>query len=46
MAYFIGDLDGKPRGPTAISQFMATKDGIEIMETMMKLATMPICAAA
>ena len=37
MAYFIGDLDGKPRGPTAISRFMATKDGIEIMEAMMKL---------
>ena len=36
--YFMGDMaNGKPRAPTKLSAFMATKDGIEIVEAMMRL---------
>jgi transcriptional regulator with XRE-family HTH domain len=36
--YFMGDMsDGKPREPSRVSTFMATKDGLDIVEAMMKL---------
>jgi transcriptional regulator with XRE-family HTH domain len=38
IAYFMGDMsNGKPRAPSKVSTFMATKDGIDIVEAMMKL---------
>jgi transcriptional regulator with XRE-family HTH domain len=36
--YFMGDMtNGKLRAPSKLSAFMATKDGIDIVEAMMKL---------
>lgn len=38
--YFMGDMangNGKPRAPTKLSAFMATRDGIDIVEAMMRL---------
>lgn len=38
-AYFLADLNGNGKGATAsrFAEFMATKDGLEINEAMMKL---------
>ena len=38
VTYFMGDMaSGKPRAPSKLSTFMATRDGIDIVEAMMKL---------
>lgn len=38
VAYFVGDMiDGKPLAPSKLSTFMATKDGHDIVEAMMRL---------
>src|SRR5579864_8788192 len=39
MDYFIGDMNGqKPVEPSELSAFISTKDGIQILEAMMKLS--------
>jgi transcriptional regulator with XRE-family HTH domain len=38
LVYFMGDIgNGKPRAPSRLSTFMATKDGLDIVEAMMRL---------
>jgi transcriptional regulator with XRE-family HTH domain len=38
LAYFMGDMgNGKAKAPSKLSTFMATKDGLDIVEAMMKL---------
>jgi transcriptional regulator with XRE-family HTH domain len=38
MRYFMGDLDGKKAGTVSrYAKFMATKDGVDIVEAMMKI---------
>ena len=37
MAYFLPDTDGKQPATSKFAEFLATKDGVEINEAMMKL---------
>jgi hypothetical protein len=39
-AFFLGDLgDGKPRASSKINAFLATKDGLDINEAMIRLTS-------